>query len=103
LGLSDVAMVAALNGDGAATATSAVVCYRLISVVLVVGIGWLLFARTWLAERRARRPVVSPIRARVQVPSVEASFITDERNGADHVTSRGVHPIERCADRPAAP
>jgi uncharacterized protein (TIRG00374 family) len=102
LGLSDVAMVAALNGNGAATATSAVLCYRLISVVLVVGIGWLVFARTWLAQRRRSRPVVSPIRARPQVPSVEATFTTDDRKGADHVASRGVHPIERRADRPAA-
>jgi uncharacterized protein (TIRG00374 family) len=102
LGLSDVAMVAALHGSGAATATSAVLCYRLISVVLVVAIGWLLFARAWLTQRRGRRPVVSPIRAKTQVPSVEATFTSDDRKGADHVVSRGVHTIDRFADRPAA-
>lgn len=64
LGVVDAAMVIALTAGGVPTvgATAGVVLYRLISLVLVVSIGWLAAGGSWLAERR----VVPAIRERVE-------------------------------------
>ncbi|MDP9093840.1 MAG: YbhN family protein [Actinomycetota bacterium] len=60
LGLADLAMIATFTHGGLSTsaATAGVLLYRLISFVLIVAIGWLLFAGTWYAD--TRRPVRHP-------------------------------------------
>ena len=64
LGVVDAAMVVALTAGGVPTAgaTAGVVVYRLISLVLVVSIGWVAAGVSWLVERR----VVPAIRERVE-------------------------------------
>jgi uncharacterized protein (TIRG00374 family) len=54
LGLADAAMIVVLTSGAANTvsATAAVLLYRLISVALVCALGWLIWAATWLADRR---------------------------------------------------
>jgi hypothetical protein len=54
LGVADAAMIVALTrgGDSTVSATAAVLLYRLISVALVCALGWLIWAATWLADRR---------------------------------------------------
>jgi uncharacterized membrane protein YbhN (UPF0104 family) len=54
LGTSDWAMILTLTGGGLATvsATAAVLLYRLISFVLVVALGWIIWAASGLAHRR---------------------------------------------------
>jgi putative heme transporter len=63
LGVVDAAMIIALTQGGVSTvpATAAVLLYRLISFALVVALGWLVWAATWLAEHR--RGEVSTVRA----------------------------------------
>jgi uncharacterized protein (TIRG00374 family) len=54
LGVADAAMIVVLTRGGASTvsATAAVLLYRLVSVALVCALGWLIWATTWLADRR---------------------------------------------------
>ena len=54
LGVVDAAMIFALTQGGVSTvhATAGVLLYRLISFALVVALGWLIWAATWLADRR---------------------------------------------------
>ena len=54
LGVVDAAMVVALTAGGVPTAgaTAGVVLYRMISLVLVVAIGWLAAAGSWYVDRR---------------------------------------------------
>jgi uncharacterized membrane protein YbhN (UPF0104 family) len=65
LGPVDAAMIFALTqgGVGAVPATAAVLLYRVISLALVVTLGWLIWAATWLADRRRSAPVTSPAAA----------------------------------------
>jgi hypothetical protein len=53
IGLADVGMVAVLvhGGLGTGRAGSCVLCYRLISVALVVAVGWLVCAAAWRRSR----------------------------------------------------
>lgn len=65
LGPVEVAMVLALShGVTVEAATAAVVIYRLVSLVLVVAVGWALWLHTWtkdnLARRRAPEPLLAP-------------------------------------------
>jgi uncharacterized protein (TIRG00374 family) len=54
LGVADAAMIFALTQGGvsAVPAAVAVLLYRLISVALVVALGWLVWAATWFADHR---------------------------------------------------
>lgn len=54
LGLVDAAMILALvhGGVGVVESTAAVLLYRLISLLLVVAIGWVLWFTTWAQDRR---------------------------------------------------
>jgi uncharacterized protein (TIRG00374 family) len=54
LGVVDAAMIFTLTQGGVSTvpATAAVLLYRLISLALVVGLGWLIWGATWLADHR---------------------------------------------------
>jgi uncharacterized protein (TIRG00374 family) len=71
LGPVEVAMVAALSdGVGVEAATAAVVIYRLVSLVLVVAVGWVLWLRTWMIENMARR------RARSVLIGPETAWVT---------------------------
>jgi hypothetical protein len=78
LGVADVAMVAILHRSGDSGAGAAVLCYRLISVALVVAIGWLLCG----AGAARKRLGISRIRAGARVPSVCTTAI-------HHPTSKG--------------
>jgi putative heme transporter len=63
LGVVDAAMILALTQGGVSTtaATAGVLLYRMISFALVVSLGWLVWAATWLAEhRRAALALVEP-------------------------------------------
>lgn len=53
LGVVDAAMVLVLTGGGvgAVAATAGVLLYRLISLVAVVGLGWLIWTVTWFLDR----------------------------------------------------
>jgi putative heme transporter len=53
-GVVDAAMIFALTSGGVSTvsATAGVLVYRLISVALIVVLGWLVWTVTWLADRR---------------------------------------------------
>jgi putative heme transporter len=53
-GIVDAAMIFALTSGGVSTvtATAGVVLYRLISFLLVVGVGWLVWISSWFLERR---------------------------------------------------
>lgn len=64
LGVVDAAMILALTAGGVPTAgaTAGVVLYRLISLVMVVAIGWLAAAVAWILERR----VMPTVRERVE-------------------------------------
>ena len=59
-GVVDAAMVLALTSGGVGTvaATAGVLLYRLISLVAVVGLGWLVWTVSWLVDRR--RAVLQP-------------------------------------------
>ena len=64
-GIVDAAMIFALTSGGVSTvtATAGVVLYRLISFLLVVGVGWLMWIMSWFLERRANAtaaPFVAP-------------------------------------------
>jgi putative heme transporter len=65
LGPVDAAMIFALTQGGvnAVAATAAVLLYRVISLALVVALGWLIWAATWLADRRRPRSLVQPAAA----------------------------------------
>ncbi|WP_375502409.1 YbhN family protein [uncultured Jatrophihabitans sp.] len=54
-GIVDAAMIFALTSGGVSTvtATAGVVLYRLISFLLVVCVGWLVWITSWFLERRA--------------------------------------------------
>lgn len=60
-GVVDAAMVLAFTsgGVGAVAATAGVLLYRLISLVAVVGLGWLIWTVTWLLDRR--KPTREPV------------------------------------------
>ena len=60
LGVVDAAMIVALTAGGVPTAgaTAGIVLYRLISLVLIVAIGWLAAAAAWFAERGGVVPAV---------------------------------------------
>ncbi|MGH8961441.1 MAG: lysylphosphatidylglycerol synthase transmembrane domain-containing protein, partial [Jatrophihabitantaceae bacterium] len=62
-GVVDAAMILALTSGGVGTvpATAGVLVYRLISVALVVLLGWLVWTVSWAAERR--RAAASDVRA----------------------------------------
>lgn len=63
VGIVDGAMILVLTHAGVhvAAATAAVLLYRLISFVLVVIVGWTLWAVTWQTERRRdRQPLTRP-------------------------------------------
>ena len=64
LGVVDAAMILSLTAGGVPTAgaTAGIVLYRMISLVLVVGIGWLAAAAAWVAERG----LVPAVRERVE-------------------------------------
>ncbi len=72
-GIVDAAMIFALTSGGVSTvtATAGVVLYRLISFLLVVAVGWLVWLTSWYLERRAEgadgRPAVA-----VAVPDLDA-------------------------------
>ena len=53
-GIVDAAMIFALTSGGVSTvtATAGVVLYRLISFLLVVALGWLVWAGSWAVDRR---------------------------------------------------
>ncbi|MBN9620558.1 MAG: hypothetical protein J0H43_12650, partial [Actinobacteria bacterium] len=55
-GPTDAAMILTLTGGGVATvsATAAVLLYRLISFALIVAVGWIVWAASAYADRRAR-------------------------------------------------
>ena len=71
LGVVDAAMIFALTQGGVSTtlATAGVLLYRLISFALVVSLGWVIWAATWLAERRAAGPVVALDPDRDELPA----------------------------------
>jgi uncharacterized protein (TIRG00374 family) len=54
-GVVDAAMILALTSGGVSTvsATAGVLVYRMISVALIVFLGWLVWTVAWLADRRA--------------------------------------------------
>jgi uncharacterized protein (TIRG00374 family) len=54
LGVVDAAMILALTNGGVSTTSAAaeVLLYRLISLALMVGLGWLIWGATWIADRR---------------------------------------------------
>jgi uncharacterized protein (TIRG00374 family) len=65
LGVVDAAMIIALTQGGVSTvpATAAVLLYRLISFALVVALGWVVWAATWLSDhRRSVEPAAAPHR-----------------------------------------
>lgn len=102
IGATDVAIVLALTHAGANTAgaTAAVVCYRVISVGLVVVAGWLVFLAAW-RKRHVVRPGVSRIRAGAAVPSFSDNNF-DPTSGGRHVLDPDRHPVRR-SRRSAAP
>ena len=59
-GIVDAAMIFALTSGGVSTvtATASVVLYRLISFLLVVAVGWLVWAASWFLERNVAAPAV---------------------------------------------
>jgi uncharacterized protein (TIRG00374 family) len=71
IGATDVAIVLALTQAGAdsASATAAVVCYRVISLGLPVVCGWLVYVVQWRSGRRDN-PGFSRIRRARRLPSV---------------------------------
>jgi hypothetical protein len=70
----DAAMVFALTHGGVNTISAAadVLLYRLISFLLVVGLGWLTWGATWIADRRRSEPAIAHA-ARIRVPSSASS------------------------------
>ena len=76
LGVTDVAIIAAFTHGGLSvtTATAAVLVYRLLSYVLIVAIGWLLWAAHHYAQHRLatglRPPQLDPTISAVTGPQV---------------------------------
>jgi hypothetical protein len=61
-GVVDAAMIFALTSGGVGTvpATAGVLVYRLISVALIVVLGWLAWTVSWISERRSVAAVLDP-------------------------------------------
>lgn len=102
IGATDVAVIVALTHAGAssASATAAVVCYRVISLGLNVTVGWLVY----LGARRAARgasPGISRIRRGLQIPSVIRDSI-ERSQGGRHALDTHRRPY-RHPRRPHAP
>lgn len=93
IGATDVAIIIALTHGGAssATATAAVLCFRIVSFGLTVGAGWLVHLTAWCV-RPGNRLGIPRIRAGARVPSVVPDP-NESTRGARH----GSHPDRRAA------
>jgi hypothetical protein len=70
----DAAMIFAFTHGGVSTLSAAadVLLYRLISFVLIVGLGWLIWGATWIADRRRSESAIEHA-SRLSAPSSTSS------------------------------
>jgi hypothetical protein len=95
LGVVDAAMVFTLTRGGVTTVSAAteVLLYRLISFVLVVTLGWMIWAVTRIVERQrpARRPLRRSAQRRADETSAGENLRTVSRTGSPQVTVVKLH------------